>query len=96
MRAVADWCDKAVAPGPGYGIVECPHCAELCVVAAGGTARTGCAACLRPLGTQPLLRMDLGFDPGPPSAGMEPDADDDIGRFFTAIADADPRLTVRP
>ena len=59
IRGVADWCDKAAAPGPGYGVVECPHCETRCVVEIGGTARTGCATCLRPLGTQPLLRMDL-------------------------------------
>src|SRR4051794_39469496 len=44
--------------GPGYGVVQCPHCAVYCVVALGDMARTGCGACLRPLGTQPLIRMD--------------------------------------
>ncbi len=59
LRFVSGWCDKARVPGPGYGIVECPHCAVRCVVEVGATARTGCAACLRPLGPRPLLRMDL-------------------------------------
>jgi hypothetical protein len=58
-RVVAEWPDKAVAPGPGYAVVECPHCAMFCVVEVGGVARTACIGCLRPLGESPLVRIDL-------------------------------------
>ena len=59
LSAVADWWDKAAAPGPGYGAVACPHCANVCVVEVGSAARTGCVVCLRPLGSSPLVRSDL-------------------------------------
>ncbi len=66
VRALAGWWDKATAPGPGYGIVACPHCATSCVVEVGGAARTACVGCLRALGSAPLIRMDL-----TPSDGAE-------------------------
>jgi hypothetical protein len=59
LAVLADWWDKALAPGPGYGRVECPHCGAACVVEVGGAARTGCVVCLRPLGSSPLIRTDL-------------------------------------
>ena len=59
LTALADWWDKAVAPGPGYGGVQCPHCGAACVVEVGGAARTGCVVCLRALGSSPLIRTDL-------------------------------------
>jgi hypothetical protein len=58
-RTLADWADKAAVSGPGYGLVTCPHCDADCVVAVGEVARTGCGVCLRPLGTIPLVRVDL-------------------------------------
>jgi hypothetical protein len=59
LRAVAGWADKATVRGPGYGSVSCPHCEAECVVEVGEAARTGCIACLRPLGELPLIRKDL-------------------------------------
>ncbi len=58
VSSVADWWDKASAPGPGYGAVECPHCGATCVVEVGSAARTGCVVCLRPLGALPLIRVE--------------------------------------
>lgn len=72
-RFVADWWDKAAAPGPGYGAVTCPHCRVACVVEVGGAVRTGCVACLRPLGAAPLVRTDL----APPAVVVVPDDGDD-------------------
>ncbi|MBI3767727.1 MAG: hypothetical protein HY271_04430 [Deltaproteobacteria bacterium] len=59
MCAVAEWSNKAVVGGRGYGLVSCPHYDAECVVEVGEAARTGCIACLRPLGAQPLVRQDL-------------------------------------
>lgn len=59
IRVVAEWPDRSVVAGPGYGLVGCPHCATECVVEVGGASRTACAVCLRALGTVPLVRMDL-------------------------------------
>ena len=59
LTVLADWWDKATAPGPGYGGVECPHCGAACVVEVGGASRTGCVVCLRALGSSPLIRTDL-------------------------------------
>lgn len=73
IAAVADWWDKAAAPGPGYGAVECPSCGTKCVVEVGSAARTGCVACVRPLGPLPLVRVDLAV----PRAGREPSARSD-------------------
>jgi len=85
IRNVASWCDKATAPGPGCGIVECPHCAARCVVEVGGAARTGCAACLRPLGSQPLLRMDLSAPPGPSTIARWDDDWEDGDDVFSRV-----------
>lgn len=88
VRAMSDWCDKATVPGPGYGIVECPHCTARCVVEVGAAARTGCATCLRPLGAQPLLRMDFAALATP--VVLDPrDEDDDRSRFSFADYDDD-------
>jgi hypothetical protein len=59
LATLADWWDKAAAPGPGYGGVECPHCGARCIVEVGSAARTGCVVCLRALGSSPLIRTDL-------------------------------------
>ncbi len=77
LRAVAEWADKAAVPGPGYGLVSCPHCEMECVVEVGEAARTGCIGCLQPLGAQPLIRKDL-VTRYPVCAGARVPVDDDV------------------
>lgn len=60
VRRLAEWADKRAAPGPGHGVVACPHCGLACLVAVGlGLAATGCVGCLALLGDGPLVRHDL-------------------------------------
>jgi hypothetical protein len=58
IRALARRPLNALAAEPWYGMVDCPHCDARCIVEVGAVARTACGACLRPLGSQPLLRID--------------------------------------
>jgi len=77
VRAVAEWSDKRTVGGPGYGVVTCPHCGEKCVVEVGATARSGCGACVRPLGAGPLVREDLAADQSVADAQIAAAEDDD-------------------
>lgn len=89
-RNLAAWADKAAVRGPGYGVVSCPHCAVECVVEVGETTRTGCVACLRPLGERPLVREDLPMRqqiPVEPGAGE----DDVLGRDLGGWRVVEPR-----
>jgi hypothetical protein len=86
VRAVAEWSDKGTVGGPGYGLVTCPHCGERCVVEVGATARTGCGACLRPLGAGPLVREDLGaHDPAPDAHVAAAEEDEPLPRYVLSV-----------
>ena len=87
-HALADWWDKAVARGPGYGVVYCPSCDSECVVEVGEAARTLCAGCVRPLGQLPLVRMDLAARRS--TARGEEGADDTSAREGTRGVHAPP------
>jgi hypothetical protein len=63
--------------GAGYGVVTCPHCSEECVVEVGAAVRTACCACLRPLGTGPLVRADLAACDALPDTSVAPVDDDE-------------------
>jgi len=89
--AVAEWSDKGAVGGPGYGIVACPHCGEECVVEVGAAARTGCGACLRPLGAGPLIRADVSAsEPGVTERrGAAEEDDEPLPRYtLPAVYDA--------
>ena len=88
-RSAAEWADKSAVRGPGYGVVGCPHCAAECVVAVGETARTGCVACLRPLGERPLVRADLSAPRHMPVDAGERD-DEALGRDLGAWSFTEP------
>jgi hypothetical protein len=81
-RMAAEWSSKGAVRGPGYGVVTCPHCDEECVVEVGEAARTGCGACLRPLGAGPLVREDLAARDAAPEAHVETaDEDEPVPRY---------------
>ena len=82
VRAAAEWSNKGAVAGPGYGVVTCPHCDEECIVEVGAAARTGCGACLRPLGAGPLLRADVdGRDPAPHAHDATAEDDEPLPRY---------------
>ncbi len=89
ITMLADWWDKAAAPGPGYGAVQCPHCGATCVVEVGGAARTGCGVCLRPLGSSPLIRTDLAMRRGA-ERRVDGRGFDDRRPFEDTCVDAEP------